>query len=232
MANCPNCGSEHIQLKKEANVSWGRAVAGWALFGVVGGAVGAVTGEERNVNACLDCGTSWKAADVYEVLQVIQKFTGIKLDLSKEADRVFMNAFISELSSELNFDLHTISNIEQDGQRSIQRITQKLRNDSIKNFSIGCLGSFILYTILYAIASSISAAAASFVALSYFVIIFLFIVKILITKIFIADKIDKVGEKSRQLQIEKIQRDIEGQKFDAEANLKAKVERFVQKYPL
>jgi hypothetical protein len=40
MANCPNCGSNHIQLKKETNVSWGRAAAGWALFGVVGGALG------------------------------------------------------------------------------------------------------------------------------------------------------------------------------------------------
>ena len=54
MANCPNCGSDHIQLKKETNVNWGRAAAGWALFGVVGGAVGSVTGEDRNVNACLD----------------------------------------------------------------------------------------------------------------------------------------------------------------------------------
>ncbi len=66
MANCPNCGSNHIQLQRETNVNWGRAAAGWALFGVVGGAVGAVTGEDRNVNACLDCGTTWKAADVYK----------------------------------------------------------------------------------------------------------------------------------------------------------------------
>jgi len=28
MANYPNCGSEHIQLRKDTNVDWGRAVAG------------------------------------------------------------------------------------------------------------------------------------------------------------------------------------------------------------
>jgi uncharacterized Zn finger protein len=72
MANCPNCGSDHIQIIRETNVSWGRAVAGWALFGVVGGAVGAVTGEDRNVIYCLNCGTSWKAADLYKTLQVIK----------------------------------------------------------------------------------------------------------------------------------------------------------------
>ncbi len=89
MANCPNCGSEHIQLKKDTNVDWGRAVAGWALFGVVGGAVGAVTGEDRNANVCLDCGTSWKAADLYQTRQVIKNLTGVTLDLSCEKDRLF-----------------------------------------------------------------------------------------------------------------------------------------------
>ncbi len=75
MANCPNCGSDHIQIIRETNVSWGRAVAGWALFGVVGGVVGAVTGEDRNAISCLNCGTSWKAADLYKTLQVIKQLT-------------------------------------------------------------------------------------------------------------------------------------------------------------
>ena len=88
MANCPNCGSSHIQLKRETNVNWGRTVAGWALFGVVGGAVGAVTGEDRNANACLDCGTSWKATDLFKTLQTIKNLTGETLDLAKEEDRL------------------------------------------------------------------------------------------------------------------------------------------------
>ena len=53
MANCPNCGSNDIQLKRETDVNWGGAAVGYALFGVVGGAVGAVTGDDRNVNACI-----------------------------------------------------------------------------------------------------------------------------------------------------------------------------------
>ncbi|MUG96936.1 hypothetical protein F7734_33190 [Scytonema sp. UIC 10036] len=99
MANCPNCGSNHIQLKKETNVSWGRAAAGWALFGVVGAAVGAVTGEDRNVNACLDCGTSWKAADLYNVLQRIESLTGAVLDLSVKKHRAYLNNFMTDVIS-------------------------------------------------------------------------------------------------------------------------------------
>lgn len=99
MANCPNCGSNDIQLKRETNVSWGRAVVGYVLLGVVGGAVGAVTGEDRNVNACLDCGTSWKASDLYNSLQLIQQRTGQKLDLTLENHRLFLDKAILEISS-------------------------------------------------------------------------------------------------------------------------------------
>lgn len=97
MASCPNCGSKHVTIKQQTNVSWGRAVAGWALFGAIGGAVGAVTGKDRMVNVCLDCGTSWKAADLYKTLQTIEGTTGTILDLEKEPDRLYMNDFISEV---------------------------------------------------------------------------------------------------------------------------------------
>jgi hypothetical protein len=40
MANCPTCGSNHIQIKKETNASWGRAATGYMLFGLAGAAVG------------------------------------------------------------------------------------------------------------------------------------------------------------------------------------------------
>ena len=99
MANCPNCGSTHIQLKKETNVSWGRAAAGWILFGAVGAAVGAITGEDRNANACLNCGTSWKAADLYNTLQKIEDLTGMVLDLSIKEHRVYLNDFMTNVVS-------------------------------------------------------------------------------------------------------------------------------------
>ncbi len=48
MANCPNCGSSDVQLKRDLNVNWGRAAAGWAMVAELGGAV----------SACLFCGAS------------------------------------------------------------------------------------------------------------------------------------------------------------------------------
>lgn len=95
-AHCPNCGSSHLQIRKDTTVSWGRAAVGWALFGAVGSAVGAVTGEDKNVIACLNCGTTWKAQDLFKVREVIREKTGRTLDLSKDNDRHFMNSFISE----------------------------------------------------------------------------------------------------------------------------------------
>jgi hypothetical protein len=97
MANCPNCGSSDIQLKQDSNINWGRAIAGWALFGVVGGAVGAVTGESRTANACLDCGTAWRAEDLYKILQYIESITRIRLDMSIESDRRKVNFFVTNV---------------------------------------------------------------------------------------------------------------------------------------
>jgi hypothetical protein len=94
MAICPNCGSEHITLKQETNVSWGRAVVGWALLGPVAGAVGAVTGEDRTVNACLDCGESWKAKELYGVLGHIRELIRVDLDLRIERDRRCLQDYV------------------------------------------------------------------------------------------------------------------------------------------
>ena len=135
MANCPNCGSDHIQLKKETNVNWGRAAAGWVLFGVVGGAVGAVTGDDRDANACLDCGTTWKAADLFKTLQIIKKLTGEKLDLTKEEDREYMNNFISEISASLD----AISEIEKKYEKLIVDKEKQLNQGAGTGCSMGCL---------------------------------------------------------------------------------------------
>jgi hypothetical protein len=97
MANCPNCGSTDIQLKRDSNVNWGRAIAGWALFGVVGGAVGAVTGKDRSANACLNCGTVWRAEDLYKLLQYIESVAKVKLDMSVEGDRRKVNIFTTDI---------------------------------------------------------------------------------------------------------------------------------------
>ena len=126
MANCPNCGSNHIQLQRETNVNRGRAAAGWALFGVVGGAVGAVTGEDRNVNACLDCGTTWKAADVYKTLEIIKHLTQETLDLSLARDRLYINDFMVEVSPYLN--------LPSQAEQKAQNLKKKAEKKSYKNY--------------------------------------------------------------------------------------------------
>ena len=139
MANCPNCGSSHINIKQETHVSWGRAVAGWALLGVVGGAVGAITGADRNVNACLNCGTSWKAADLYKILQTIKSVTGVTLDLVKEQDRAYMNNFVVEIGP----FLEAISTTEQKGEKLVATVRTKFAEQAATGCGLGCAGSII-----------------------------------------------------------------------------------------
>lgn len=71
MANCPNCGSDHL------------SVAGGSL------------------NACLECGTSWEAAELYRIRQIIKELTGASLDLARETDRYYMKAFMHEIWSDI-----------------------------------------------------------------------------------------------------------------------------------
>ena len=148
MANCPNCGSSHIQLKQETDVNWGNAIAGYALFGVVGAAVGAVTGEDRNVNACLDCGKSWKAEDLFKLLQIIKDCTGVKLNLAREHDRSYMNSFISEVGSYLK----EIPEIEGKADELIADATEqgkKRKENNDAKWGCGCLaiGLILIITV-------------------------------------------------------------------------------------
>lgn len=135
MANCPNCGSNDIQLKQDRTVNWGRAIAGWALFGVVGGAVGAVTGENKTANACLDCGTVWRAQDLYKLLGIIESLTDIKLDLKLEKDRRTLNIFVTNVQPQ-------IDKLESANKRYDIAIAEK------KNSNDSFLGSLILGIIL------------------------------------------------------------------------------------
>lgn len=131
MANCPKCGSDDIQMRQEATVNWGRAAAGWALFGVVGGAVGAVTGEDRHSNFCLDCGTAWRAQDLYNILQQIKKHTGVDLKLARRDDRQFMDNFITDIGPFLEF----VNEQEQHGAKLLQEAEEK----STESTRAGCM---------------------------------------------------------------------------------------------
>ncbi len=91
---CPRCGSGSVTLKNDTSVSWGRAVVGWALLGPIGGAVGAVTGDDRMANACLECGETWKAQDLYLVQTQVKELTGVQLNLSKATHRQCLEEYI------------------------------------------------------------------------------------------------------------------------------------------
>jgi hypothetical protein len=139
MANCPNCGSNHIHLKADTNVNWGRAVAGWALFGAVGAAVGAVTGDDKNINACLNCGTSWEAASLYKTLQTIKSLTGVSLDLSEENHRFYMKKFMSEVGS----SLESMSKVEKKAKSLVDEAEKKKSESAGLGCASGCLVSIL-----------------------------------------------------------------------------------------
>lgn len=99
---CPNCGSSDIQLQRNVDqeINWGRAVAGWALFGIVGGAVAGATGNNREsfANTCLNCGTVWRAEDIYKIKELIRELTNFEINISIKQHRKFLNKFINEIS--------------------------------------------------------------------------------------------------------------------------------------
>ena len=211
MANCPNCGSEHIQLTKNTNVDWGRAVAGWALFGVVGGAVGAVTGEDRNANT-LDCGTSWKAADLYKTQEVIKSLTGKNLNLASPRDRNYINSFMIEISPHIE----AISRIEQENKNKIKNLESKSDENAAAGCGYGCLTSII---VIFAIASFASGSGI-FIALIFPPLI----------GCGIGTFLDKTFKNSLNQEIAQLHRQSEKMKIEAEENLKEKVIEFSSKF--
>lgn len=165
-AYCPNCGSSHLQIRKDTNVSWGRAAVGWALFGAVGGAVGAITGEDRNSVVCLNCGTSWKAKDLYKIRETIKELTGKDLNLSQERDRYYLNSFVREIGP----ILEKLSRANTEADKILEECRLKEIQDPGYGLGCGCLISIIMFFIFLAGDGSVG---LTFV-LVWFVFIFLF----------------------------------------------------------
>lgn len=212
MANCPNCGSSHIQVVRETNVNWGRAVAGWALFGVVGGAVGAVTGEDRNAISCLDCGTSWKASDLYKTFQVIKKLTDINLDLTVEEDRLFLNKFILEI----NPYIEAISETQKKAETLIKDAENKKAESAAQGCGFGCLTSLTGCT-----------AIASYVTGIGLLLVLLIppIVGCLIGML-----IDNANKNNVEKEIENTRKKAARMNIEAEENLRLKVEELLNDF--
>jgi hypothetical protein len=212
MANCPNCGSNDIQLIRETNVSWGRAIAGLALFGVVGGAVGALTGEDRNVNACLDCGTSWKAEELYKILQLIKKLTNINPDLSIKKDREFVNGFMSKITPYIE----AVAQAEKEAEKLIKESENKKSEYTAQ----GC--SFVFFMLLFGFIC-----IPIFAKFDSFFLIFLIIP---ITGLCIGIFIDSKNKKYIEKEIDNAKRKADQLKIKAEYNFKRKVENLVDNY--
>lgn len=97
MAACPECGSSQILATQNRKINWGRAIGGWLLFGPIGGAVGSLIGETKQVVFCVDCGRTWAPSDLRRSLTVIQRYTGKMLNLEQETDRWYLRDFILEI---------------------------------------------------------------------------------------------------------------------------------------
>jgi ABC-type multidrug transport system fused ATPase/permease subunit len=214
MANCPNCGSPDIALKRETNVNWGRAVVGYAVFGVVGGAVGAVTGEDRNVNACLDCGTTWKAETLYQILQMIENTTNVKLDLSMEVDRTYLNQFMKEVSSFIEY----VSRARSDAEK---KFNESVAKESEGTIALGC-------TIPLAIGFSFLFFTNGFPFQSLFT--FFISLVITIAPMFIALAIQKLTKKQRDKKAQKFKAIKENTVAEAENKLQWAISEFRDKY--
>lgn len=213
MANCPNCGSTHIQLKRETNVSWGRAITGLALFGVVGGAVGAVTGEDRNANACLDCGTSWKAEDLYKILQLIKKSTDINPDMTKTTDRSFVNDFILEMTPYIE----AMSKAQKEAEKIVKDSESKKSLFAMAGIGSGCIITLILW--------SIFAYASAFIGTG----LFLFLI-ISTAGYYIGMFIDTLNRQNIEKEIKNSKREAARMNTEAENNFKRKAEKFADSH--
>ncbi len=214
MANCPNCGSEHIQLTKDTNVDWGRAAAGYLLFGKAGGVVGAVTGgDERNSVVCLNCGTSWKPADLHNILLMVKRIMRIDLNLSREPDRRFLNDFVNQMIPYLK----SFSRIEKEANDKI-KIAQ---GETIAGQTFG-------YTICFFITIMILFSAIDY-GWNGFCSFLLLIAIISVGLGYLHDKLNKV---SIHKQLSKIKLESNKTKLQAEENLKWKIIHFITSHPL
>jgi hypothetical protein len=209
MANCPNCGSDHIQLTTETNVDWGRAAVGWALFGVVGGAVGAVTGDDRKAIICLNCGNSWKPQELYNIITTIENLTQVKIDLKKSSHRIFVNNFISQMTSQIK----AISATNLKGEEMIKQANLDFNTGG----GMGCLVLLIL-----SIGGLFTAGGVGFVGGLIFGIC-----AMIFGALF--DATTK-GENKRKLN--RVKFEVERMKMSAKDKLNVEIQKFMIKHPL
>ncbi len=213
MANCPECGSTDIALKKETNVSWGRAIGGYLLFGMVGGAVGAITGDDRNVNACLTCGTSWKAADLYQSLQLIERIVGRPYDLSVLKDRQNLGAFLKEYAF--------IVDAYKEDEKKADEVTAKLVKKTSESGPTGCVGGCFFSVMIFFISGG-AVLKSPWLGLGLFALPFLLT--------WAGIETDKYNKKSYEPELQKAEQESARMKRKTQSEFDAKLAKIAQRY--
>lgn len=213
MAHCPTCGSDHIQLKKDSNVSWGRAIAGWALFGVVGGAVGAVTGDNKDSNSCLNCGTSWKAKDLYKILEIIKSSIGFPLNLMLDSHRTFLKNFMEEIGPLLE----QLSKFDEKVAKDISKIKSKDSENTAQGCSYGC---FIAVGLIFAIGAVAPALAL------------LALIILPIVGLYMGNKLDQGNKPKIEQKSEALKEDSNKERQIIESDIEARIAEFISRNPI
>jgi len=218
MAVCPKCGSSHITLARDTEINWGRAIDGWAAFGVIGGAVAGVTGKDRNSVVCLDCGTLWRAADVFSIVQLVKESTGKNLDLTLEKHRFYLERFIAELSPYID------SEISKAKDQSNKIMLEAKNNNVGPGAQAGCLVGGLLFLLLFFFSITFPFPSS--------LVIFVIGIVLFFASCFIAFELDKEAGWTPETKIKESEEKSAAIIDKTKENVKDKIVEFSSKYPL
>jgi hypothetical protein len=94
MTYCPNCGSGNIYLKRQTTFGYG-AVGSRNGFVAAGGT------DENYQNACMNCGHTWDAKELFNTLRLASGIVEQEIDLRYPKHRLFIQEISQELSNYL-----------------------------------------------------------------------------------------------------------------------------------
>lgn len=94
MVYCPNCGSENIYLKCQTTFAYG-GVGNRNSFVAAGGT------DENYQNACMNCGHTWDAKQLFTILKLASGMIEQEIDLRYQLHRLYIQEVSEELSSYL-----------------------------------------------------------------------------------------------------------------------------------
>jgi hypothetical protein len=133
---CPSCGSSHLQLRRDTNVSWGRAAVGWAFLGL---SVVPLVLLQVKIEIRFACLNLWHDMESRRFTQDKrnhqrtnrQKFGFIK----NQRNRNYMNSFIAEVGPYLE----EISKVETRPEKLSKKVNQKENQNTANGCAYGCI---------------------------------------------------------------------------------------------